>query len=35
VTQLLDGLPGAELPPAAWAALTGGTARRLVGEVRV
>ena len=34
VTQLLDSLPGAELPPAAWAALTGGTARRLVGDVR-
>ncbi len=35
VTQLLDGLAGLELPPAAWAALTGGTARRLVGDVRV
>src|SRR6202044_2210616 len=35
VTQLLDGLPGAELPAAAWTALTGGTARRLGGEGRV
>ncbi len=35
VTQLLDGLRAAGLPAAAWAALTGGTARRLVGEVRM
>jgi predicted TIM-barrel fold metal-dependent hydrolase len=34
VTQLLDGLAGPELPQAAWAALTGGTARRLIGDVR-
>jgi hypothetical protein len=34
VTQLLDGLDGPGLPPATWAALTGGTARRLVGDVR-
>jgi uncharacterized protein len=34
VTQLLDGLDGGQLPERAWAALTGGTARRLVGEVR-
>ncbi len=35
VTQLLDGLDGPGLPAEAWAALTGGTARRLVGDVRV
>jgi uncharacterized protein len=35
VTQLLDGLAGPDLPDEVWAALTGGTARRLVGEVRV
>jgi len=35
VTQLLDGLDGGQLPERAWAALTGGTARRLVGDVRV
>jgi predicted TIM-barrel fold metal-dependent hydrolase len=34
VTQLLDRLDGGQLPERAWAALTGGTARRLVGEVR-
>jgi len=34
VTQLLDGLDGSGLPAEAWAALTGGTARRLVGDVR-
>jgi uncharacterized protein len=34
VTQLLDGLDGGQLPERAWAALTGGTARRLVGDVR-
>ena len=34
VTQLLDGLDGPGLPAEAWAALTGGTARRLVGDVR-
>jgi uncharacterized protein len=35
VTQLLDGLAGPDLPDEVWAALTGGTARRLVGEMRV
>jgi uncharacterized protein len=34
VTQLLDGLAGPDLPQQAWAALTGGTARRLIGDVR-
>jgi len=34
VTQLLDGLDGGQLPERAWAALTGGAARRLVGDVR-
>jgi predicted TIM-barrel fold metal-dependent hydrolase len=34
VTELLDGLDGGQLPDRAWAALTGGTARRLVGDVR-
>jgi hypothetical protein len=34
-TQLLDGLAGPEVPPEAWAALIRGTARRLVGDVRV
>jgi hypothetical protein len=34
VTRLLDGLDGGRLPERAWAALTGGTARRLVGDVR-
>ena len=34
VTQLLDGLAGPDLPPEAWAALTGGAARRLIGDVR-
>jgi hypothetical protein len=34
VTQLLDGLGGGKLPERAWAALTGGTARRLISDVR-
>ena len=34
VTRLLDGLDGPGLPAEAWAALTGGTARRLVRDVR-
>jgi predicted TIM-barrel fold metal-dependent hydrolase len=34
VTELLDRLDGGQLPERAWAALTGGTARRLVGDVR-
>jgi hypothetical protein len=34
VTELLDGLAGPDLPEEAWTALTGGTARRLVSEVR-
>jgi hypothetical protein len=34
VTQLLDGLAGLDLPAQAWAALTGGAARRLISEVR-
>jgi hypothetical protein len=34
VTQLLDGLDGGKLPERAWAALTGGTARRLISDVR-
>jgi predicted TIM-barrel fold metal-dependent hydrolase len=34
VTQLLDGLVGLDLPAQAWAALTGGVARRLISEVR-
>jgi uncharacterized protein len=34
VTQLLDGLASPDLPPEAWAALTGGTARRLIGDGR-
>jgi predicted TIM-barrel fold metal-dependent hydrolase len=34
VTQLLDGLAGPDLPQQAWAALTGGTARHLIGDVR-
>ena len=34
VTQLLDGLAVPGLPEGAWAALTGGTARRLISEVR-
>jgi len=34
VTQLLDGLAGPDLPDQAWAALTGGAARRLISEVR-
>jgi len=34
VTQLLDGLAGPDLPPEAWAALTGGTARGLISDVR-
>ena len=34
VTQLLDGLAGQDLPAQAWAALTGGAARRLISEVR-
>ncbi len=35
VTELLDGLAAPDLPEAAWEALTGGAARRLVSEVRV
>ena len=34
VTRLLEGLAGPDLPAEAWAALTGGTARRLIGDVR-
>jgi len=34
VTHLLDGLAGPDLPQQAWAALTGGTARCLIGDVR-
>jgi predicted TIM-barrel fold metal-dependent hydrolase len=34
VTRLLDGLAGPDLPPEAWAALTGGTARGLIRDVR-
>jgi predicted TIM-barrel fold metal-dependent hydrolase len=34
VTQLLDGLAGPDLPGEAWAALTGGAARRLISDVR-
>ena len=34
MTQLLDGLAGPDLPAQAWTALTGGAARRLIGEVR-
>ena len=34
VTQLLAGSGGADLPAEAWAALTQGTARRLIGDVR-
>lgn len=34
VTRLLDGLAAPDLPAGAWAALTGGTARRLISDVR-
>lgn len=34
VTQLLDGLAEPDLPDEAWAALTGGAARRLISDVR-
>ena len=34
VTRLLEGLAAPDLPAQAWAALTGGAARRLIGEVR-
>ena len=34
VTTLLDGLAGLGLPDQAWAALTGGVARRLISDVR-
>ncbi len=35
VTQLLDGLAGPDLAAQVWAALTGGTARRLIRDVRI